>query len=95
MNRKYEGLIILNTQGTETSIDDLVNNVSKELEEEGAKLDEVKQLGRKKFAYNARKLDGGHYVNYVFEAEGDVISKIQARLKLNGAVFLQHFQRLA
>ncbi|MDC0258182.1 30S ribosomal protein S6, partial [bacterium] len=56
MNRKYEGLIVLNAQGTETSIDDLVSNVSKELEEEGAKLDEIKQLGRKKFAYNARKL---------------------------------------
>lgn len=95
MNRKYEGMIVLNTQGTETSIDDLVSNVSKELEEEGAKLDEIKQHGRKKFAYNARKLDGGHYVSYIFEAEGDVISKVQARLKLNHSVHLQHYQRLA
>jgi small subunit ribosomal protein S6 len=95
MNRKYEGLIVLNAQGTETSIDDLVSSVSKELEEEGAKLDEIKQLGRKKFAYNARKLDGGHYVNYIFEAEGDVIEKIKARLTLNSSVHLQHYQRLA
>lgn len=95
MNRKYEGMIVLNTQGTESSIDELVSNVSKELEEEGAKLDEIKQLGRKKFAYNARKLDGGHYVNYIFEAEGDVINKVQARLKLNHAVHLQHYQRLS
>ena len=95
MNRKYEGMIVLNTQGTESSVDDLVSTVSKELEEEGAKLDEVKQLGRKKFAYNARKLDGGLYVNYVFEAEGDAIDKIQARLKLNHSVHLQHFQRRA
>jgi ribosomal protein S6 len=94
MNRKYEGLIVLNTKGTETSIDDLVSSVSKELEEEGAKLDEIKQLGRKTFAYNARKLDGGHYVNYIFEADGDVIDKIKTRLKLNTAVHLQHFQRL-
>lgn len=95
MNRKYEGLIVLNAQGTETSIDDLVSNVSKELEEEGAKLDEIKQLGRKKFAYNARKLDGGYYVNYVFEADGDVIGKIKDRLSLNNSVHLQHFQRLS
>ncbi len=95
MNRKYEGLIVLNAQGTETSIDDLVSSVSKELEEEGAKLDEIKQHGRKKFAYNARKLDGGHYVSYIFEAEGDVIAKVQERLTLNNAVHLQHYQRLA
>ena len=95
MNRKYEGLIVLNTKGTETSIDDVVSSVSKELEEEGAKLDEIKQLGRKKFAYNARKLDGGHYVNYIFEADGETIEKIKERLKLNTLVHLQHYQRLS
>jgi len=95
MNRKYEGMIVLNSQGVDSSIDDLVSTVSKELEEEGAKLDEIKQLGRKTFAYNARKLDGGHYVNYVFEANGDVIRKIQERLKLNNSVHLQHYQRLS
>lgn len=95
MNRKYEGMIVLNTQATDSSIDDLVSIVSKEIEEEGAKLDEIKQLGRKKFVYNARKLDGGHYVNYIFEAEADVITKIQARLSLNNSVHLQHYQRLA
>lgn len=95
MNRKYEGLIVLNSKGTETSIDDLVSNISKELEEEGAKLDEIKQMGRKKFAYNARKLDGGQYVNYIFEAEGETINKIKERLKLNPSVHLQHYQRLS
>ena len=95
MNRKYEGLIVLNTKGTETSVDDLVSSVSKELEEEGARLDEIKQLGRKKFAYNARKLNGGHYVNYLFEADGETIDKIKARLKLNSLVHLQHYQRLS
>ena len=94
MNRKYEGTIVLNTQGSEASIDDLVSAVAREMEEEGAKLDEVQQIGRKPFAYNARKLDGGHYVNYVFEAATDTITKINDRLKLNGTVHLQHYRRL-
>ena len=95
MNRKYEGMIVLNTQGNETSVDDLVSAVGKEIEEEGAKLDEIKQIGRRKFAYNARKLDGGHYVNYLFDADSGVVEKIQERLKLNSAVHLQHYQRLS
>ena len=95
MNRKYEGMIILKTKGNEASIDDLVSAVAREMEEEGAKLDEVKQVGRKKFAYPSNKIDGGHYVNYLFEADAPVIEKINERLKLNNDVHLQHYRRLA
>ncbi len=94
MNRKYESLIVLNTKGKEDSVDELVGAVAKEMEAEGAKLDEIKQLGKRKFAYNARHLDGGHYVNYVFEADSQQVKSIQDRLKLNSIVHLQHYQRL-
>jgi small subunit ribosomal protein S6 len=95
MSRKYEGLIVLNSQGQEDSLNDLVTAVAKEMEATGAKMDEVKQLGRKKFAYNARQVDGGHYVNYTFQADADAIEKIQAKLSLNDGVYLQHYQRLS
>ncbi len=75
-------------------MDELVSAVAKDLESEGAKLDEIQQLGRRKFAYNARHLEAGHYINYIFEAEPDAIARIEARLKLNERVHLQHFQRL-
>ncbi|NNC89156.1 MAG: 30S ribosomal protein S6 [Akkermansiaceae bacterium] len=93
--RKYGSLIVLDTKGNETSVDDLVGAVAKDMEAEGAKLDEIKQLGRRTFAYNARHLDGGHYVNYIFEAEPQQIEKIQERLKLNKLVHIQHYERLA
>lgn len=95
MSRKYEGLIVLNTKGIEGTVDDLVNAVAKELIAEGAKLDEVQQLGRKQFAYNARHLEGGLYVNYVFDADPSLVVKIQSRLKLNDKVHLQHYQRVS
>ena len=76
MNRKYEGLIVLNTRGKEDSVDELVGAVAKEMEAAGAKLDEIKQMGRRKFAYNARHLEGGHYVNYIFEADAQQIEQI-------------------
>ena len=94
MSRKYEGLIVLNTKGKEDSVDELVGAVAKEMEAEGAKLDEIKQLGRRNFAYNARHLEAGHYVNYVFEAAPDQIQNIQSKLKLNELVHLQHYQRV-
>jgi small subunit ribosomal protein S6 len=94
MSRKYEGLIILNIKGAETSVDELIGAVSKEIEAEGAKLGEIKQLGRRKFAYPDRNLESGHYVNYTFQAEPAAVEKIQSRLKLNTQVHLQHYQRV-
>jgi len=94
MSRKYESLIVLNTKGKEDSVDELVSAVAREMESEGARLDEIKQLGKRKFAYNARHLDSGHYVNYIFEADPEQLRSIQSRLKLNGIVHLQHYQRL-
>ncbi len=96
MSRKYQGLIVLNTKSLEGgNVDDLVTSVSKEIESEGAKVEQIEQLGRKQFAYNARHLDAGHYVNYQFEGASDVLTKIQARLKLNTHVHLQHYKRIA
>tara|TARA_B100000809_G_C14802291_1_gene410719 strand:- start:71 stop:439 length:369 start_codon:yes stop_codon:yes gene_type:complete len=95
VSRKYESLIVLNTKGNDDSVDDLVGAVAKQMEAEGAKLDEIQQLGRRSFAYNARHLDAGHYVNYVFIAEPIQVSKIQERLKLDKTVHLQHYQRLS
>lgn len=94
MSRKYQGLIVLNTKDLDgSSVDDLVTAVSKEIESEGAKLEKINQLGRRQFAYNARHLDAGHYVEYYFDGAPDIITKIQARLQLNNHVHLQHFKR--
>ena len=93
MNRKYESLIVLNTKGNEDSVDELVGAVAKEMESEGAKLDEIKQLGKRKFAYDVRNLDRGEYVNYIFEADPQQVQNIQNKLKLNSLVHLQHYQR--
>ena len=92
MKRNYESVIALNTTGREADVDQLVQEIGREIEEEGGSLEQIEQIGHKEFAYNARKLAGGHYVNYQFEAEPLAIDKIKTRLKLNSAVHLQHYQ---
>ncbi len=93
MKRKYEGVIVLNTQGAEEKVDELVSGIGKEIEEEGGKLEQIDKLGRKEFAYNARHLAHGYYVNYHFEAEPEIIEKLRGRLQMNGTVHLQYYQR--
>ena len=93
MSRKYEGIVVLNTKGTDGGVEDLVSVVSKEMEAEGAKISEVQDLGRRKFAYASYHLDSGHYINYSFAAEPSAIEKIKGRLRLNNHIHLQYFQR--
>lgn len=92
MSRNYEGLIVLKSKGIDGTMDDLVASIGKEIEAEGGKLEEVQQMGHRKFAYPSQKIEGGHYVNFLFAAEPDVIERLQARFKLNDHVHLQHFQ---
>lgn len=93
MSRKYEGLVVLDTKGKDTSIDELISTVGQLIEAEGAKLDEVKNLGRKTFAYNARQIEGGHYVSYMFDATPDTIVKIKASLDLNEDIYMHNYNR--
>ncbi len=95
MSRKYQGLIVFNTKSIEGTVDELVAATSKELEADGAKVENISQLGRRQFAYPSRHLESGHYVQYDFEGSPEIISKIQDRLRLNGQVHLQHFSRIA
>jgi small subunit ribosomal protein S6 len=69
MSHKYELTIVLDTRGKEESIDKILGQIGKEIEAEGARLEQIDQLGRKKFAYNPRKVDEGFYANFHFEAE--------------------------
>ncbi len=95
MSRKYQGLIVLNTKALDGTLDELVSSIAREIEAEGGKIDKVVQLGRRQFAYNARHLEAGHYVNYFFTGNPEIVASLQARLRLNGKVHLQHYQRVA
>jgi small subunit ribosomal protein S6 len=93
MSRKYEGIVVLNTKGTEGGVEDLVSVVSKEMQAEGATITETQDMGRRKFAYNSDHMESGHYINFQFTAEPSSIEKIKGRLRLNNQIHLQYYQR--
>ena len=95
MKRQYEGLTVLNTKGKEESVDKMVSSVGNEMESEGARLEQIDHLGKRKFPYNAQHLDEGYYVKYLFEAEPAMLDSLKEKLKLNPDVHLQHYKRRA
>lgn len=76
-------------------MDELVTAISKDIESAGAKVEKIDNMGRKDFAYTPRKINGAHYVTYTISGEADCITKIQEKLALNDAVYLNQFNRVA
>jgi small subunit ribosomal protein S6 len=94
MKNRYEALLVLNTQGTEDSVKEIVDRLESEFEKEGARIEQVQKMDRRPFSYVAGPLEAGHYVNFVFEADSQLITKLRSKFKLDAEIYRQHYQKL-
>lgn len=90
--KKYEAMIVLDTKGKEESVEQLVTSVTKELEKAGAKLEQIDNLGKRKFPFNPRHVEAGYFVNIQFQAEPAALDAARAKLKLNDNIYQQYYQ---
>lgn len=93
MSRKYEAMIVLDMKGKEDTVETLVSQIGRDFEQNGAKLEQVDNLGKKKFPYAPRHVDSGYFVNFLFQSEPAALDTIKAKLKLNDNIYMQYFQR--
>lgn len=94
MKNRYEALLIVNAQGKEESVHDIVDRLESEFKKEGADVEQVQKMDKRQFSYSAGALDAGFYVNFIFHAEPDLINKLKSKFKLDPEVYRQHYQRL-
>jgi len=94
MKNRYEALIVLNTQGREDTVKDIVDRLESEFQKEGAEIEQVQKMDKRPFSYVAGPLDSGFYVNFVFHADPQLITKLRSKFKLDPEVYRQHYQRL-
>ena len=94
MKNRYEALIVLNTQGREDTVKDIVDRLESEFQKEGAEIEQVQKMDKRPFSYVAGPLASGFYVNFVFHAAPQLITKLRSKFKLDPEVYRQHYQRL-
>jgi small subunit ribosomal protein S6 len=87
-------LLVLNTQGREDNIKEIVDRLESEFQKEGAEIEQVQKMERRPFSYVAGPLDSGFYVNFVFHADPQLITKLRSKFELDPEVYRQHYQRL-
>ena len=99
----YEFTYIVNSVLGDDQIKGLVNRVTKFIEKEGGNIIEVDEWGSQRLAYPIDKKRTGYYVNAYFEADGDLIARLERTLTLEDdilrfltlkmdAVMLRHYE---
>jgi small subunit ribosomal protein S6 len=94
MKNRYEALLVLNTQGKEDTVKEIIDRLESEFQKEGAQVEQVQKMDKREFSYVAGPLDSGFYVNFVFNADPDLITKLRSKFKLDPEVYRQNYQRL-
>jgi len=94
MKNRYEALLVLNTEGKDDSVKDIVDRLESEFQKEGAQIEQVQKMDKRPFAYVAGDLDAGFYVNFIFHADSQLITKLRSKFKLDPEVYRQHYQKL-
>ncbi len=94
MKHRYEALLVLNTQGREDTVKEVIDRLESEFQQEGAQIGQVQKMDKRQFSYMAGPLSGGYYVNFVFNAEPQSIAKLRSKFKLDPEIYRQNYQRL-
>jgi small subunit ribosomal protein S6 len=94
MKNRYEALLVLNSQGKEDTIKEIVDRLESEFQKEGAQIEQVQKMDKHQFSYAAGPLDAGYYVNFIFNADPQLIARLRSKFKLNPEVYRQNYQRL-
>jgi small subunit ribosomal protein S6 len=94
MKHRYEALLVLNTQGREDTVKEIIDRLESEFQQEGAQIEQVQKMDKRPFAYAAGPLNAGYYVNVVFNAEPQSIGKLHLKFKLDPEIYRQNYQRL-
>ena len=82
---KYESVIIINPNVEETALKELIERFQNLINTDG-KVENVNELGKKKLAYEIKKIKEGYYVVYDFEANPSLIAELERNYRITDEV---------
>lgn len=88
--RKYEIMFIVKPDLEEANIKEVANSMKKVLEDNKAKVTDVKEMGQKELAYEINKYQTGYYFLFTIETENLEATKEFDRVSLINENILRH-----
>jgi small subunit ribosomal protein S6 len=86
MQRTYEVMFIVRPDTGEEDLDKLVSGIEGTITQNGGTVKSVEKMGVRRLAYTVRRFQEGHYVLLQIEADGNLVSEIERRLRVTEPV---------
>ena len=84
--RIYEELFIVRPDAPEEEIDQLIEQLTKQIADNGGNVDKAEKWGVRKLAYRVQKRSEGFYVLLQFVAKPDTVRELERRLRVTDLV---------
>ena len=92
---KYKATVILDTRGREESLEQLIEEVKKEIASAGVEVLGELNIGRREFARQPDPaITAGNYVQFDLAGPPDTAARLQEHFRLNSVVYRIVVQRL-
>jgi ribosomal protein S6 len=85
--KTYEALFIFDSAIKDDALDKVLEAIRSETEKQGGQIKEVARLGVRDFSREMKKKQAGYYVRTSFLLDPAKLQALQARFKLNEAIF--------
>ncbi len=76
-NNNYEMTVIFNGTLEDEQIMPLIDRTTELINRNGGQISKVDHWGRRRLAYSINKKNNGYYVQYTFEAPGDIVHHLE------------------
>src|SRR5437762_14084591 len=92
MKNRYEALLVLNAQGREETVKEIIDRLESEFQQEGAQIEQVQKMDKRQFSYASGPLNAGYYVNFVFNVVPQSIAKLRSKFTHDPVFYRQNYQ---
>ncbi len=82
-NKKYEIMLVWQPELLEAALDKKLKEFEDFLAENGGKVDQKENWGKKQLAYRIKRFDKGIYVNYLVELPSNTLSELDNYLRIH------------
>jgi len=84
--RNYEAMYILRPTLEQEAVKELVEKFQNVVTKNGGEVDEVKEMGKRRLAYEIKYINEGFYFLMKFRSPQDVVAELERNLKIADGV---------
>lgn len=89
MKKHYESMFILDLQGKEEGVEEVVTEIKKAIDSLGGEFYAAQRMDRRKFEQVAGKLDSGYYLGVRYDLDSLKVAALRQRFVLDKKIFRQ------